>query len=210
MQQSHMILRIIKTLDTKYKHISPDCLDMSTLRNMLQIYDYSSSFSDTETLELSEINLECEEIKQISSLTLKKQIINKLQTDEFLKKYDSFIKIIYMCLKLDISIFNTKSKNIVLIKTNKVLLESLSMHKRQVMKEHLSIIKEQYKFIDQEINDDYLTFVKICVSKMKAIDRLSIKIRRLIEEKYVKENDSVLNIVLPYFYNKIKYIEEYK
>lgn len=207
MELSRMSLAIIKIIDKQYnEYIDDECLDIIQIRNICNLYKVKTTSNNSVTL--SEINLSSPEFKKISNKIQKKNQDDVLKTDEFMKKYSFFIRIIYACLKINIDIFNIDD-NILTLKNNHQFIKSLEASKKILIAEHLAILKTQYKNISQKINDEYEIYYRTYLVKIKIIDKIITAINKLIIEEVFDKTDNLLTLILPYFYTYMEFIEEY-
>jgi hypothetical protein len=205
MELSRMSLSIIKMIDNQYgEFIDDECLDMIQIKNICNIYKVKST--NLNSVALNEINFSSPEFKKMPQ--------NKIQTNiltstEFQKKYSFFIRIIYSSLKMNITIFDI-TDNIVTMKNNYQLIKSLEVKKKNLISEHVTILKNQHKNSTQQLNFlDYENYLKDYLVKLKIIDKIIELVRKLINNDIVEKTDNLLSLILPYFYTYAKYIEEY-
>lgn len=207
MELSRMAMGIINMVDHQYsEYIDDECIDIIQIKNICNLYKIKSSID--HSLSLSEINLSSPEFKKAKTKSSKKNQANILKSQEFIKKYTFLIKILYSCLKLDIELFDVKG-NILTLKNNYQLIKSIESKKKQLISEHLNILRNQHKNVSQKISDDYDSYVKNYVVKIKIIDRVLSSIDKLIRHDIFEKTDNLLTLILPYFYTYTEFIEEY-
>ncbi|XWV26553.1 hypothetical protein QJ857_gp0514 [Tupanvirus soda lake] len=207
MELSRMSLGITKIIDKQYSEfIDDECLDIIQIKNICNLYKVKTTSHNS--VNLSEINFSSPEFKKISSKTQKKNQADVLKSDEFLKKYAFFIRTIYACLKINVDIFDVNG-GIVTLKNNYQLLKSLETKKKQLIAEHLNILKMQYKNASQKIGNDYENYFNSYITKIKIIDKITAAINKLINGGVFDKTDNLLTLILPYFYTYTEFIEEY-
>lgn len=207
MELSRMSMGIIKIINKQYSQYSDDeCLDIIQIKNICNLYKNKPNSGASVTL--SEINFTSPEFKKVNSKIGKKNQADVLKSDEFLKKYAFFIRILYACLKIDIVLFDVND-NIVTLKNNYQLLRALESKKKQLIAEHLAILKNQYKNISEKIGQDYETYCENYFMKIKIIDKILGYINKLIKFSIFEKTDNLLTLILPYFYTYTEFIEEY-
>jgi hypothetical protein len=207
MEVSRMACGIIKMIDDIYDENScNDCLDILQIRNICKLY--SAKIHGTKNVTLSEISISSPEFEKIHKVESKKRIEDVLKTNEFIKKYSFFIKTIYVSLKVGVEIFNTKN-GIITLKNNHQFIRSLENKKKQIIMEHISILKMHYKNISQKIGLEYERYYEKYLSKIKIIDRVSELLNKSIQLGIMERTDNLLTLILPYFYVYTDFIEEY-
>ena len=208
MELSRMSMGIIKIIDKQYgEYIDDECLDIIQIKNICNLYKIKSN-SNSTSVSLSEINFSSPEFKKMSNKTKKKNQADVLKSNEFIKKYSFFIRIIYACLKISVDIFDIND-NIATLKNNYQLIKSFDMKKKQYITEHLTILKAQHKNVSQKIGPDYETYFANYITKIKIIDKIVMSINKLIKGAVFDKTDNLLTLILPYFYTYTEFIEEY-
>ncbi len=207
MELSRMSMGIIKIIDKQYnEYIIDECLDIIQIKNICNLYKIKVISNNSITL--SELNLSSPEFKKINGKMNKKNQSNILKSDEFVKKYTFFIKIIYACLRMDVDIFDNNN-SILTLKNNYKLIKTLELKKKQFITEHLNILKDQYKNISQKIGSDYDKYSHDYIVKIKIIDKICDSMNKLIKFNIFEKTDNLLTLILPYFYTYTEFIEEY-
>lgn len=207
MELSRMSTSIIKIIDKQYsEYIVDDCLDIIQIKNICNLYKVKSNSNNS--VSLSEINFSSPEFKKINNKPRKKNQANILKSEEFIKKYAFFIRIIYTCLKMDINLFDIND-NIVTLKNNYQLIKALEFKKKQYIAEHLAVLKNQYKNISHKLNPDYENYFNNYIMKIRIIDKICAFINKLIKSGILEKTDNLLTLILPYFYTYAEFIEEY-
>lgn len=198
---------IIKMIDKncRVKYVN-ECLDVIQIKNICKLYDTREQA--IKDVSLSEIDISSPEFEKMDKKYKKMQIENILKSNRFVKKYSFFIKIIYSSLKLDVNIFNIKD-DVVTLKNNYQLIKSLERKKKQIIMEHISILKMHHKKISQIMGPEYEKYCENCIAKIKIIDRIISLLNKLIHHEVLKNTDNLLTLILPYFYVYTDFIEEY-
>lgn len=206
MQLSHMSNGILKILSKKYKYyMDNECLDLIQIK---MICDLSKTKSQSnESIRLSEINLSSPEFKTFDP-KLNKNQIEMMKSQEFIKKQSFFIRVIFACLKIGVELFNVE-QDFVTIKNNYQLIKSLEFKKRQLIVSHIELLKQQYKSSSQKISNEYEDYCKQYIMNIRIIDKIISAISKLINTDTFDKTDTLLSLILPYFYTYTEYIEEY-
>lgn len=203
---------IIINLTKKYElYLKNECIDIIQLKDICNLFKIKNKVE--ENVSLNEIDCGSPNFKSVSPKngTNKKTYKSTeeiLFSEEFRKKYDFFIKIVYVCMRMDVEIFNITDE-IATFKNNYQLLKSLECYKKQLIEEHFKLLKKQYKNISQKIDTDYESYFSSYITKIKKTDQITSLINKLIVSNTLEKTDSLLTLILPYFYSYTEYIEEY-
>lgn len=210
MDLHHMSIDIIKTIDKEYgDFIDDDCLDIIQIKNICSIYKKSGKSSAVKSVTLADLDFSSPRFTKINSKINRRKKQNEiLVSDEFTKKYAFFIRIVYACLKINIDIFNSSS-DIITIKNNHQLIKSLEIRKKQLIQEHINILKDQHKNSHRLINKKYEEYCSNFLAKIKIIEKISVAITKLVNADVFGKTDNLLTLILPYFYTYTEFIEEY-
>jgi hypothetical protein len=209
MDVSRMAISITKIINEQYmEYIENECIDVIQINNICNLYKTKSS--DLDSINLDEIQFSTPDFKSGNKIdkSTRKKHQNILNSAEFKKKYAFFVRIIYACLKMDIAIFDIVN-GVATLKNNYQLIKSLEIRKKGFLNEHLLIIKYQLKNVSKTINEDYETYLKDYVTKIKIIDKITGSINKLIDTEVFSKTDNLFTLILPYFYVYTEYIEEY-
>lgn len=208
MELSRMSTGIVKIIDKQYpEYLDDECLDIIQIKNICNLYKIKPGTQNSITL--SEINFSSPEFKKIkNSKDSKKNQADILKSQEFIKKYTFFIRIIYAGLKIDVGLFDINNSTATL-KNNYQLIKALELKKKKLIEEHLLILKNQYKNISQKIPPEYETYSNSYIMKIKIIDNIVGSVDKLIKSGIFEKTDNLLTLILPYFYTYTEYIEEY-
>lgn len=216
MELSHMSSGIIKSINSKYDaFVHDECLDIIQIKNICSIYKSKKQSSSnphyTSSISLSDMIFSSPNFKKISKNKTKSHAKNHediLKSQEFIKKYSFFIRILYACLKIDVELFDIVNGSATL-KNNYNVIKSLESKKKQLITDHSNILKSHIKDISVKISQEYETYVSVYLTKIKIIDQLISSINKLIKGAVVEKTDNLLSLILPYFYTYTDYIEEY-
>ncbi|MEM0354202.1 MAG: hypothetical protein QXW79_01335 [Thermoplasmata archaeon] len=214
---SRGIIRMINKKFTKY--LKYECLDIIQIKNICSLYKKKTvdeksispseiDFSSPEKIETTDFGARLSSNNpKIRENDMKKED-NILKSKEFVKKYKFIIKVLYVCLKIDVDIFDI-GDNMVTIKNNYQLIKSLINKKRKLIMEHINVLREHYQNIEKQIDVEYENYHNSYLSKIRLVDKLINYINKLVDFGILKKTDNLLTLILPYFYNYTKYIEEY-
>lgn len=206
METSRMSANIVKILNKHFaKYIRNECFDIIQIKNICNLYNNSTGKNSSITL--SEINFSSPEFTKYNH-TVNKNHLDILKTQEFIKKHAFFIKVMYACLKLNLEIFFLEEEFITL-KNNYEIIKTLESTKKQLIHEHINILKSQYKDVSKKISDNYDDYLNDYLIKIKIIDKIHALINGLIKSNILESQDNLLSLILPYFFTYPEFIEEY-
>ncbi|QGR53820.1 hypothetical protein [Moumouvirus maliensis] len=206
MELTRMSNGIIKIMSKKYSlYKSNECFDIMQIKNICNLYKAKNQ--SNESVRLSEINLSSPEFKSFDP-KINKNNLEILKSTEFSKKHSFFIRVIYACLKIGVELFNDGDE-FVTLKNNYQLIKSLENKKKQIINEHITILKTQYKLADQKVSQNYDIFLKQYTMNIRIIDKIMSSVNKLIDSSVVDKTDTLLSLILPYFFTYTEYIEEY-
>ena len=205
---SHMSVGIVKAIGDKYSdNIDEDCIDIVQIKNICNLYKIKPD--TVNSISLSELNFESPFFEKNSKKSKKnKNIESVLNSKEFTSRYAFFIKTIYVCLKIDVEIFDINN-DIMCLNNNYKLIKNLRLRKKKMIEEHLNVLKNMYKNITQGINEKYEAYVSSFIVKINLIDTIVEHIEEYIENKIFDKTDNLLTLILPFFYTYTQFIEEY-
>jgi hypothetical protein len=214
MDISRMSNGIVQIINKKFKKFSlDDCIDIVQIKNICNLYNVKGKNS---SVSLSEIEMDTPDFdilnkkKNISSNKPRKDHTDILKSEEFIKKYSFFIRTIYACLKVEVDMFDIKDE-IATLKNNYQLLKSIKIRKKEIFEEHIKkLIFYQSNIscnIDEEYYQDY--FHKF-IAKIRILEKIIGYINQIINSNILEKSDSLLSLILPYFYVYTEFIEEYK
>lgn len=186
---------------------SSECIDIKQIIDICKLYNSKSSA--TSSIHLSEIQLNTPDFKKIKSKDnrSRKKDSSILKSSEFIKKYDFFIRALYSCLVLNVEVFDVCTDSFSL-KNNYQLIKALETTKKSLINEHMTILKTLHKQ-NPSITPHYEAYNKNYITSLKIIDKLIQNINSLINKKFIEKTDTLLSLIIPYFYIQTEFIEEY-
>ena len=164
--------------------------------------DNNSSFTD---IFFSSPELE---IKQHTVKYKNQNNRNIIYTDEFKKKFSLFIKIIYTCLKMGVELFDIDN-DILILKNNYNLAKSLKIRKKELINSHIEKLQGYQKNIFVIFDNEYDVYVSLFITKIKLIDKVLETLRKILSVNIMDESDNLITMIIPYFFEYTKFIEEY-
>jgi hypothetical protein len=205
MDIAHMTQFIKAFINKEYrKFLEDESIDLIRILSICDLYksntreDHSYSKSDDkfDTIIISSPDLHREEV------------YSSLQSKEFKNRYRFFIKILYSFFKIGAEIFDMDD-GILILKNNRDTIKSLIALKKALISKHITILTQKYKNPNSKIDDEYNTFLTEFCSKSQIIDLLISRINSIISANVISANDSILSLILPYFYADSDFIEVY-
>jgi len=167
---------IIKIIDKKYPDLDEECIDILHLKNICDLYKKKKD-TTTDSVSLSKINIISPDFKNAALKNIdNKKRINILKTTEFKKKkYSFFIKIIYSCLKINVIIFNLNNDTgTITLKNNYQLIRSIDHKKKQLIDDHMRLLKLHYKNSLKPVPIEYDDYIRDYVLKLKILDKIKL------------------------------------
>ena len=156
-----------------------------------------------------EINSDLEMLSPIDMST--KSINEILGTKNFKKRYCVFLKILYCSLLLDVNIFKTYREQEVFMNLYDMKHSFLKAKRKILVNLSTELLNgtRTYKDLHDVKHNEY-TQLFTCISpQLKTIDKIVSLLDKLIEHKIIHETDTIMSLVMPYFYKYDKYIETY-
>lgn len=207
MEISRMSMGIIKIIDELYGDIvNNECIDINQIKDICNLYKNKSKINTS--VSLTDIEFSSPYFTKMTTKVNKKNQVDILKSDEFGKKYAFFVRIMYSCLKMNIEIFDNKN-NVITLKNNYQMIKSLENKKKNLIMDHLSVLKSQYKNVTHRIGQEYESYYEDYITKIKIVDKIIVYINKLIYAAVFEKTDNLLSLILPYFYTYTEYIEEY-
>lgn len=204
---------IIKIIDKRYKEfIDNEYLDIVQIKNICNLYKIKSGGSSS--ISLSDINLNTPDFKilnkkkNLPGSKSKKNQSDILKSEEFIKKYSFFIRILYACFKVDVEIFDINN-NILTLKNNFQLVKAMKSKKKSIIEEHIQLLRSQQSNISENIDEDYHEYIHTYLVKIQIIEKIIGYINKLVDTNVLEKTDNLLTLILPYFYIYTEFIEEY-
>ncbi len=234
MEIKNIATNIVKIIKEKYNTlVKGECMDLLQIINICTLYktkkidhkvpsghtptsastpastSASGSTRLTRQITLHDIHIGSPKFEKVNPKTNKKKKQEEiLHSEEFRKKYDFFVRIIFSCLEMDIEIFDM-SDEFATLKNNYKLTKSMEYRKKKLIEEHYLILKEQYKYMNKKLDDNYEAYVSEYILKIKIIDKMIGSIDSLIQSKVFERTDNLFSLIIPYFYTYVSIIEEY-
>lgn len=209
MEVSSMSMYIIKKMNKNFPDLCEDeCLDVIQIKGICNLYKINKN--QNKDIDLTDICFSSPEFEKKPKKITRKNQDQMLQSENFIKKHSFFVRIIYACLKIDITIFNDND-DIITLKNNYQLIKSLESKKKSLIIEHINKLKLQCKNkeLSKKIGEEYEKFFVDYMTKIKIIDKIISSISKLIDINIFTKTDNLLTLILPYFYIYNQYIEEY-
>lgn len=144
--------------------------------------------------------------EQITRKTPKRNI--SIDSEEFEKKYSFFTKIIYACLRLDVKMFQETTSGEIL-KNNYQMIKAIEARKKQLVGEHMEILKTHYRNPCEEVGEEYVFYLTSYTKKIKILQDVRSAIQKLADRSILSMNDCMISLLVPYFCVRIKCIERY-
>jgi hypothetical protein len=136
--------------------------------------------------------------------------IDSLKTPEFINKYTFFIRVVYICLRLEIPIFTSYKSGALVLSSYRELRLSIHARKKKLLEDHITILKRQHRSYAIDYSAEYATFYQTTQREMDAIHKILRNLDDIIAKKIVTEQDNLLTMLLPYFRAKERFIETYR
>jgi len=124
---------------------------------------------------------------------------------EYTHRTQFIIKVVYVCLRLDVDIFTVQDDGITILNIHN-LVKVLSSARRRLLTEHIQMLK-QYQH--QNLDDNYLSYHASFVPKVRLVERIIYVLEKLVSQGVLRYQDNLLTLILPYHYHFNEYIEDY-
>lgn len=135
-----------------------------------------------------------------SPTVIKYGSIDELFKDNnFVDKYEFFVKLMYTFLKLGIPLFD-KINGKLIIKNNRRLVRSVIATKKKLLSDHARFIHSQYKKAEEDLSKDYDMIEDSFSSKVKLLDGMKNTLIHSIDKGVIKAENNPMSIILEYFY----------
>lgn len=211
MEIPSMAAGIIKVINREFaEYDDGECLDINQLKNICNLYTVKPG-RHNKSISLGEICISSPEFGHTHKNARTAQTnrdADVLKSPEFTKKYAFFIRIVFACLKVGVDVFN-ENNGILTLKNNYQLLRSLENRKKQLIAEHIEVLRFQARNITVELGEVYGQFLKSFANKTRIVDRVHASISKLIRAQTFEPTDNMMSLILPYFYTWTEIIEEY-
>jgi hypothetical protein len=196
---SYIKEKLIKTYPLKKKSSS----DLVDLYFLINLYETKPSQTITEISSEVDINDPID-----TDLKSKDEII---KSTNFIKRYTVFLKIIFSALLINVEIFKIYRDNQVFMNLYD-MKNSFLKRKKKILQEITIQIDDNTKLLKNLLEITYLDYQKIfsiTITQIKVIDKVVSIINKIIERKLITETESIMNLVMPYFYKYQDFIETY-
>lgn len=213
MEIQNMAMTIVRIIKEKYSSLlHNECMDLVQIINICTMYKTKNKSTSLDAIPeptLEDVHFSSPIFEKINPKTTKKKKHEEiLQSDEFRKKYDFFIRIIFTCLKLNIDIFDIPDE-FATLKNNYKLAKTMEYRKKKIIEEHYTILRDQHKHVNQKLDASYEKYVFGYILKIKIIDKMIESIDVLIKNNVFERTDNLFSLIIPYFYTHRNIIEEY-
>ena len=196
---------ILNYVNKNYKsYIKNDCFDIVQLKNICMLYKLDSD--DIDSISLDDVVISSPCFKKISNKKNNKE--NIIESNEFKQRYKFFIKIMYALIKLNIEIFDIDD-DILTMKNNFNILKSIDDSKKKMTIKHINELKKINKYSGLFTGSPFEKNISDYVKKMKILDKIIRYFDSIISNNIIRKTDSLLTLLLPFFYKYIECIEEY-
>lgn len=189
--------KTIKIYPNKKKDKYSDRKDLHFLINL-----YKSQGNNNITEISSDVDIELNALPDNDDI---------LKSTNFMKRYHVFLKIIFSALLINVSLFK-------IYRDTEVFMNLYDMKncflkkKKTVLQDLTSQIDSNTKTLNTLLEFKYTEYQKIfsiTTTQIKVIDKVVSIIDKLVEKKILKENESVITLIMPFFYKYQNYIETY-
>ena len=132
-----------------------------------------------------------------------------IRSSEFQNRYNYVIKIVYTMMRLDVPFYRVSGHSTVFC-TMYQLDQNISDYKREIVAEHIKVLREQARHAEEDDYTQYCQYNKMYLHALKIAERIRHLIRKALESGVLNKTDNLLTLLIPYFRKKEQYIEEYE
>lgn len=136
--------------------------------------------------------------------------VDSLKSPEFINKYAFFIRVVYICIRLEIPIFVSHKSGALVLASHRELKAAIYLRKKKLLEDHILVLKRQHRAHAIDYTDEYLPFYQSFQREIDAIHKILRNIDGIIAKKIASEQDNLLTMLLPYFRAKERFIETYR
>lgn len=198
---------IIKYIKKNYnEYLESECFDLIQLKNICMLYKLDDQSKSTDSISIDDINISSPHFNKTSKKN--KHTKNIIESNEFKQRYKFFVKIVFSAIKLGVNIFDIDD-DVITIKNNYNILKSIDDRKKKLTNEYINTLKAIARHGGQFTDTSYEKSNTEYVKKMKILDKLVQHINKIINTNILKKTDTLLTIILPFFYKYTEFIEEY-
>jgi hypothetical protein len=191
-----------------YLEVNNDCIDWCNIKFLITLYD---SNNDNDVFDdIFDISSDLGSLSTGIDPDLNKKA-KIIKDKKFKLKYTVFLKILYCVIILEVS-FYKKTNDCSIARTLGDLKNSFLKKKKNSVTKMIEEFKENSSTLKKLNNvkyDQYTNFANCHISIIKIIDKVISIIDKLINHNIIKESDTVLDLLMPYFYDYHNYIEIY-
>jgi len=135
--------------------------------------------------------------------------IDSLKSTEFLNKHTFFVRVIYICLQLGISIFASHKSGAIVLLSYRELKLKIYARKKELIGDHILILKKQQRAQTHDYTSEYVPYCQDYQRSMDTIHKILRAINDILAKGIASEQDNLLSMLLPYFRAKERFIEKY-
>lgn len=135
--------------------------------------------------------------------------IDSLRSQEFINKHTFFVKVVYVCLQLSISIFASHKSGALVLLSYRELKVAIYARKKELLGEHIAILKKQHRSPSKDYSSEYNAYCQDFQSRVDTIHKILRAIDDIISKGIATKQDNLLSMLLPYFRAKERFIERY-
>lgn len=190
-------------LNKQYPNKKKSSSDLKDLHFLINLYD--SNNSD----QIDEISSEVDITAPINTSNQSQEEI--IKSDNFIKRYKVFLKIIFSALLINVEIFKIYRDNQVFMNLYD-MKNSFLKRKKKILHDVINNINDNTKILKDLLEIKYDNYEKIfsySITQIKVIDKVVSIINKLINMKLLLETDSIISLIMPFFYKYETFIETY-
>lgn len=205
-----MAREIVKVLDSEYfDYLDEECIDILQMKNICSLYlTHEKKKKKSNKIKIEEVELTSPRFDKP-----KKNAKKILDSEEFRKKYRFFIKIIFLCIKIGVELFDKektkKGDEFMIIKNNYQLMKSIVKKKQELIDEHILDLRNQRKNAHMQLDENYKDYANNFIIKTQLLDTILRYIDRITTEGIMDRSDNMFSLIIPYFHKPEEFIEEY-
>lgn len=185
-------------------------LKKKSSNDLKDLYFLINLFDITKNESLPELSSEVDINSPIMAENKTKTEI--LKSDNFIKRYSVFLKIIFSALLMNVEIFKIYRDNQVFLNLYD-MKNSFLKRKKKILQDIITYVDDNSKILKSLLDikhTDYQNIFAIALTQMKVIDKVISIINKLIDNNLLKETESIISLVMPFFYKYQDFIETYK
>ncbi len=190
-------------LNKSYPNKKKSSSDLKDLHFLINLYDVSSSD------QIDEISSEVDITSPIDTSGRSQDEI--IKSSNFIKRYKVFLKIIFSALLINVDIFKIYRDNQVFMNLYD-MKNSFLKRKKKILQDVSNNINDNTKVLKDLLEVKYDSYEKIflySITQIKVIDKVVSIICKIIAMKLLSETDSIISLIMPFFYKYQDFIETY-